>query len=74
MKLEQVKRNLNQVVLFVDPRRPEEATSYQLAGCMLRKNETGYYYEVELYDLKAKSSRLITRLEDIREVENETRL
>lgn len=68
MKLEHVKRNLNQIVHFVDPWNRGEEIAYKLAGCMMRKNEAGYFYEVELRDLKAKSSILVTKLEKIKEV------
>lgn len=66
MKLEHVKRNLNQVVQLVD-RRTNDISIYRLVGCVLRKNDDGYYYGVELRDLKANSV-MNAKLEDIQEI------
>ncbi|MDN5307961.1 MAG: hypothetical protein PWP16_1324 [Eubacteriaceae bacterium] len=70
MELEKVRKNLGQIVEHTDPRNRSDKTKYKFKGCTLRRNEKGFYYEAELLDLKANSLR-VTRLEDIREIEEQ---
>ena len=64
MKIEEVKRNLNKKVNYGG-----NTDTYILTGCILRRNETGFYYQVELSDTKHGKSLLICRLEDVEEIE-----
>lgn len=63
MKLEEVKFWLGKEVLL-SARSGE--SHYLLTGCILRKNENGFFYQVELQDFKNKRSVLICRLEDVK--------
>ena len=58
MDIKEVKYNLNRNVIY-------NGTQYRLTGCILRLNQDGFYYEAELIDLKAQSSLLICRLNEI---------
>ena len=49
MDIKEVKYNLNRNVIY-------NGAQYRLTGCILRLNQDGFYYEVELIDLKAQSS------------------
>lgn len=66
MKLEDVKRNLNKMVRYKD-----SAGIYKLTACILRKNESGFFYQAELLDTKSIHSVLICKLEDIEEIGGE---
>ena len=60
MDIKRVKYNLNRKVLH-------NGTEYLFTGCTLRLTKDGFCYEAELKDLRARSSTLICRLEDIQE-------
>lgn len=61
MNISEVKRNLERVVLY-------NGAEYVLKGCIIRRNTTGrFYYQVELMDIKAKSSLIVTALDKIDE-------
>ena len=63
MKLEEVKRNLNEMITF-----DEKKDIYKFTGCIIRKNENGeFYYQAELSDTKHGNSLLYCKLEDITE-------
>lgn len=64
MKIEDIKRNLNKKVNYSG-----NTDTYRLTGCMLRRNEKGFYYQAELSDTKNGKSLLICRLEDIEAIE-----
>ncbi len=64
MELEQVKRNLNKMVVYKDI-----ANIYRLTACIIRKNENGFYYQVELEDTKSNNSKIYGGLKDITENE-----
>lgn len=63
MKIEEVKRNLNKIVSYKDRMDGTEA-DYILAACIIRRNEKGFYYQVEIRDMKANSV-TICRMEDV---------
>lgn len=63
MKLEEVKRNLNKPVQYETAGGVRE---YLLTGCILRKNEKGYFYQAELQDTANRNSILICRLEMVK--------
>ncbi len=65
MQIEEVKRNLNRIVVYKDV--PD---TYRLTACILRRGEKGIFYQAELQDVKAKNSVLICRLEDIEEAQS----
>lgn len=61
MNISEVKRNLERVVLY-------NGAEYVLKGCIIRRNTTGrFYYQVELMDIKAKGSLIVTALDKIDE-------
>lgn len=64
MKIEEVKRSLNKTVI-----RSTGTGSfpYLFTGCVLRKNDLGYYYQAEIQDPDNENSVLICRLEEINE-------
>ena len=62
MQAEDIKKYLNKPVKY-------QGSEYILTGAIFRRNDKGYYYQVELTD-KCKNSICIARLEDV-EVENE---
>lgn len=64
MKIEEVKHSLNKTVI-----RSTGAGSfpYLFTGCVLRKNDLGYYYQAEIQDPNNKNSVLVCRLEEIKE-------
>lgn len=68
MDIADVKRNMNQVVLLTDTRLHVENVKYLFVGCMLRKNEDGFYYQAELKDLKNVSSLVVAGLKNIEEI------
>ena len=63
MKLEEVKRHLNKPVQYETAGGAKE---YLLTGCILRKNEKGYFYQAELQDTANCNSVLICRLERVK--------
>lgn len=66
MIIEEAKRNLNQLVIY----KPT-GTQYELTGCMLRKNDNGYYYQAEIKHLAGVPSVIYCKLEDIEPIEQE---
>lgn len=64
MNIEEVKRNINQKVLY--PLYGKD-TEYILLACILRKNNAGFFYQAEIKDLKANSV-LIVKIEDIKPI------
>ena len=63
MKLEEVKRNLNKMVVL-----DGKKGIYRLTACVIRKDKNGeFYYQAELLDTKHGSSILFCGLEDIAE-------
>lgn len=63
MDIKDVKKNLNQMVIYKGKK-----DIYKLTACILRKNEQGYYYQAELFDTKCGNSVLICSLDDVTEV------
>lgn len=63
MKLEEVKRQLNKPVRYETAGGDRE---YLLTGCILRKNDKGYFYQAELQDIANQKSILICRLDDVK--------
>ena len=59
MDIKSVKYNLNREVIYNGAR-------YRFTGCILRLNQDGFYYQAELADLKARSSLIICRLDEIK--------
>ena len=64
MDLQEVKRNLNKMIVYKGT-----ADIYKLTACIIRKNEKGFYYQAEIIDTKCGHSLLYCPLEDITEVE-----
>lgn len=62
MEIQDVKRNLNKMVIYNG-----KADLYRLTACILRKNDKGYFYQAEILDTKHGSSVIVCRLEDITE-------
>lgn len=63
MDLQEVKRNLNKMVVYNG-----KSDIYKLTACIIRKNEKGYYYQAELIDTKCGHSISYCGLNDITEV------
>lgn len=68
MTIEQVKSNLNKVVLFSNPKLHMKNQKYTLVGCTIRRGEQGIYYQAEIQDTAQPKSVMICRLEDLEEV------
>lgn len=62
MELAEVKKNLNNEVLYNNAK-------YKLLGCIIRRNEKGFFYQAELQDLNCRSL-LICKLTDIEAIKN----
>ena len=60
MELQQVKNNLNKMVVYNGTKGV-----YRLTACILRKGKQGFFYQAELQDAKHGNSIVICRLEDI---------
>lgn len=60
MQIEQVKKNLNKMVVY----RGKQGV-YKLTGCIIRKNTGGFYYQAELYDTTNNNTVVICGLNDI---------
>lgn len=71
MTIEQVKSNLNKVVLFSDPQLHMKNQKYTLVGCTIRRDERGFYYQAEIQDIVQPKSVMICRLENIKELKGE---
>ena len=62
MNISRVKRNLNKKGVY-------RGTDYLLTGCIIRQNQKGeFFYQAELSDLSAKSSVVISSLDEIEEI------
>lgn len=66
MKIEEVKRNLNKPVRYVDKSHGIDGI-FLLTGCTLRKNED-FYYDAELKSMNSDSF-MIVNLADIEVIE-----
>ena len=63
MKLEEVKRNLNKIVVLNG-----KNDIYKSTACIIRKDKDGeFYYQAELLDTKHGNSLSYCKLEDITE-------
>lgn len=60
MRIEEVKKSLNQMVTYKG-----KENVYRLTACILRRNEEGYFYQAEISDIKSGNSVTICKLEDI---------
>lgn len=60
MELQQVKTNLNKMVVYKG-----QKGIYKLTACILRKNKQGLCYSAELLDTKCGNSVVICKLKDI---------
>ena len=60
MELEQVKRNLNKMVVYKGI-----PNIYKLTACILRKDKNGFYYQTELQDTKNNNTVLYSGLNDV---------
>lgn len=60
MKIEEVKHALGKIVKRIGSERP-----YRLVGCVLRKNDKGYYYQAELLDVEHGNSVVLCALDDV---------
>ncbi len=65
MKIEDVKKNLNKAVTYKD-----NSNTYILTGCIIRKNDKGYYYQAEILDTVHGKSLIICSLDDVTERNN----
>lgn len=68
MKIEEVKRNLNKPVKLNNPKLYIDGSEYTLTGCIIRKNDKGFYYQAELRDIRHENCTLICRLEEIEKI------
>lgn len=62
MKIEDVKRNLNKMVVYKGV-----SGVYRFSGCMLRKDKDNFYYQAELQDTKSGNSVIMGKLDDVTE-------
>lgn len=60
---EQIKDAMNEPVRY-EPAGGDGAGLYILTGAIFRKNESGFYYQLELTNLR-ENSIVIARLEDV---------
>lgn len=60
MKLEEVKKNLNKLIVY-----KEKPNIYKLTSCIIRRGEKGYFYQAEILDTVHGKSVIICKLEDI---------
>lgn len=54
MDIKEVKKNLNEEVNYKSDKLGIDG-AYILTGCIFRKNNSGFYYQVELMDKKSNS-------------------
>lgn len=54
MDISRVKYNLNHIVRLIDKCHNLDA-QYILTGCIIRKRDSGFYYQAELKDINANS-------------------
>ena len=62
MEIKQIKSNLNKMVVYKGIKG-----IYKLTACILRKDESGYFYQTELQDTKHGKSVVICKPDDITE-------
>lgn len=62
MEIADVKRNLNKPVWY-------GGHKYIFTGCMLRRDDNGFYYQAELREQKARAV-LMCRLEEVKHEQN----
>lgn len=60
MELQEIKRNLNRMVVYKGCK-----DVYRLTACIIRKNENGFFYQAELQDTKCNNSVSYGKLTDI---------
>lgn len=65
MDISEVKQNLNRKVCYSNKRMNLDRVEYILTGCILRKNENGYYYTAELKSVTQPVSIMHVELDDI---------
>ena len=58
--------DLSDVKMYLNKRITYKDTVYILTGCILRKNQNGFYYQAEIKCINANSI-VICRLEDVKE-------
>lgn len=64
MEIEQVKKNLNKMVVYKGVK-----DAYKMTACILRKSKNKFFYQVEMQDIKCNNSIVYGRLNDVCEVE-----
>lgn len=64
MSIDEAKKNLGKIVSY----KGREGL-YKLTACVLRKAETGFFYQAELLDMKHGNSILICKLDEIGVIE-----
>lgn len=64
MNATEIKANLNKKVVYKNEQAGIE-TEYILTGAIYRKNESGFYYQAEIKDVKSNNSLIICKLDDI---------
>lgn len=62
MEIKRIKSNLNKMVVYKGVKG-----IYKLTACILRKDESGYFYQAELQDIKSGKSIIYCKLEDLEE-------
>ena len=60
MQIEQVKKNLNKMIVYQG-----KQNIYRLTACIIRRNANGFYYQAELQDTKCNNSIVYCGLNDI---------
>ncbi len=69
MDISRVKYCLGKRVKVFEPQHCLNGVDFILTGCTIRKSADGkFFYQAEVKDLKAKSSVIICRLDDIEEI------
>ena len=68
MKSKEAIKCLNEKVLLNNPKLYMENKEYILRSLILRKDESGYFYQAEIQDTVQPKSVMICRLEDLEEV------
>ena len=60
MVIDEVKKNLGKMVGYKG-----NTDTYKLTACILRKNDSGFFYQAEIFDTKCGNSVTICKLSDI---------
>ncbi len=68
MKSKEAIKCLNEKVLLNNPKLYMENREYIMRAVILRKDESGYFYQAEIQDTVQPKSVIICRLEDLEEV------